>query len=252
MKKIAMKCSQEDWKQLKKKLNKKDCLSLFSDNKRYPYLVNYYGDGDSFGFGWWTCEKADEIHETFNAKIFLEACGIEFDEYKITKETIIKYQMKDEFPSLFNPYTGWAKANGIGNEKWIGYFENDEFKYGIGADGKWFERTGTIHRFKYIKPQYTEATPKEVEEALINYAKSKYKKGDRIKYDGYEGTIIGEIYWAFGAGLVSVLCDKKSTKRQNEYFPLMVNGVWSEILPNKKKMTISEIEEKYNIEVVRE
>lgn len=93
--------------------------------------------------------------------------------YKITKETILKYQMKDEFPEAFEePSTGWYKTTGNGNEKWIGCFENDIFKHGIGADGKWFENKSGYHNFK-INDSYYEATPQEVETALINEAKKR-------------------------------------------------------------------------------
>jgi len=105
MKKIAMKCSQKDWDSIKDKLDQEKIVSITSfDNE--PYLVNDFNyDGEIANITKPTKKKVKknyEIHETFNAKIFLEACGIEFDEYEITKETVLKYQMKDEFPEVIN------------------------------------------------------------------------------------------------------------------------------------------------------
>jgi len=262
MKKIAMRATKKEFKGIKSKLKKAGLIiTCISDFDTVPYLVNNWDFNKEISnvVKYHDIENDYEIHETFNAKIFLEACGIEFDEYKITKEQILEIEqwgnksdakkVREWYPECFKKelIVGVWYKNSIDS---LLYCKNIEYDgcisgYGFNQFGQWVDDYVII-------PEYTEATPKEVEEALVNYAKTRYKKGDRIKYNGFEGTIVGEIYWADGSMLVSVPCDKKSTKRPNENFPLMKDGVWSEILPPKKKMTISEIEEKlgYEIEIV--
>lgn len=94
--------------------------------------------------------------------------------FEITKEqlqTIEPYYsaVKEWFPDAFKKeFTGWAKDILQSNEKWIAYFENDIFRYGIGAGGKWFDSKNEIHLFKFSDQKHKrEATPQEVEDALI-------------------------------------------------------------------------------------
>jgi len=178
------------------------------------------------------------------------------NEYKITKEQIlhiektspysVSREIKQWFPDCFKKELivgRWYKMQDKCIDWLMNYQGIGSVCYGFNSDKEWGTEYLMCSQINDT-PLWREATPEEVEESLIAYAKSKYKKGDRIKYGGFEGTISGEIYWANGSGLVSVPCDKKSTRRPNENFPLMKGGIWSEILPTKKKMTISEIEEK--------
>jgi len=77
---IAMKCTQEDWDSIKDRIPK----DLINDNQfdliEYPYLTNNYYSECKKGIGTHSkcyIKGGVEIHETFNAKIFLDACGIE-------------------------------------------------------------------------------------------------------------------------------------------------------------------------------
>ena len=102
---IAMLCNKEQFEAIKPKLKgmKIGCISNFNE---WNYLVN-----NENGYPFVICNTGEsgskrynrDIHETWNERIFLEACGIETEEtFEITKETIIKYKMKDEFPEVFD------------------------------------------------------------------------------------------------------------------------------------------------------
>ena len=123
--------------------------------------------------------------------------------------------------------------------------ENDDFKYGIGAYGKWFERTDNFHRFKYKSKEYKEAKPKEVEEALIKEAKKRgYINGNYECLSNLKTHTVLNKYHLYN----NELFHGKELDRCNIIFS---HGTWATII-NKKKMTISEIEKEYNIEVVKE
>lgn len=171
---IAMRCNQEQFDSIKPKL---DIGLIEIENlhsfERCIYLVNNIG-GHKIVSNVLPIDKKHRnrvAYETWNEQIFLEACGIKTEkQMKISKENIIKLDKKETtvrelFPSVFNTYTGWFRCLGNGNEKWIGYFEESVFKYGIGADGKWFANAKTIHNFKH-NDQDVEATNEEVFEAL--------------------------------------------------------------------------------------
>lgn len=75
---IAMKCTQEQFDSIKELLSDVYMLSEFTD---CPYLVNNLSN--DFGvisnvsvFGANDKEYNREVHEEWNAQIFLEACGI--------------------------------------------------------------------------------------------------------------------------------------------------------------------------------
>lgn len=78
---LAMKCTQEQWDSIKGRIPKNK-INTVTSFKSYPYLINFDDEKTISNISttptWkklW--EQNPEIHETFNAKIFLEACGIE-------------------------------------------------------------------------------------------------------------------------------------------------------------------------------
>ena len=96
--------------------------------------------------------------------------------FEITKETIIKYKMKDEFPEVFKKeeQNGWYKDNT--EPKWLGFFENDCLIYGFDTEGDYFNKIhekGVTDSTNDVK-----ATEQEVFEALKNEAvKRGFKEG---------------------------------------------------------------------------
>lgn len=76
---ISMRCNQEQWDSIKGKLVG---LTIYVDSRfeSFPFLVNNSG-GDlcvinNFS-SFYKRDRNREVHETWNEKVFLEACGIE-------------------------------------------------------------------------------------------------------------------------------------------------------------------------------
>ena len=103
---IAMRCNKKQFEAIKPKLEGMEIYSVTCFNE-FLYLINYDNGIKLSNIDKYIFKNkiihAEEIHETWNERIFLEACGIETEEtFNITKETIVKYQMKDEFPEVFD------------------------------------------------------------------------------------------------------------------------------------------------------
>jgi len=79
MRPIAMRCNQEQFDSIKDRINLPISESVFRfSGLRDSYLTNdYNGAGEVKYTLSPECHK--EIHETFNADIFLEACGVEVE-----------------------------------------------------------------------------------------------------------------------------------------------------------------------------
>lgn len=329
MKAISMKCTQEQFKSIKPKLIG---LEDFSNNdfENFPYLTsplnkNHWVNNHNKS----TMVKTREVFETWDEKVFLEACGIEtkpsikevkeyfknakeveclgdkkkynienfncfyyHDEankdfninvslkdfpkhssnfawiyspklgyakiisykepkFEITKETVLKYQMKDEFPECFDilKQTGWFKSKGIGNEKWLGYFIDDVFQYGFGADEKWFER-GVCHGFNINKEFTYLAKPQEVQRALEKEAvKRGFKEGVLVKRTQEILTNHRSPYASLEVLIENdkfdfCLLDNSLTIDGRVIF---IQGTWATIVP---QYTQQEAEEKFNFKIV--
>ena len=168
-----MKCNKEQFEAIKPKLEGIEIYSVTCFND-YPYLTNTGGYLDSIsniskGNFEVTLSRVECIYEIWNERIFLEACGIETQEtFEITKETIIKYKMKDEFPEVFKvklEVGKWykTKSNCLFNLNKI----TDEFYLGYG-----FTKSMTYYSVfrEYIRTELKEATEQEVFDALKNEA----------------------------------------------------------------------------------
>jgi len=168
------------------------------------------------------------------------------NEYKITKETIIKYQMKDEFPECFKKelIVGKWYKNSIDS---LLYCKNIEYDgcisgYGFNQFGQWVDDYVII-------PEYTEATPKEVEEALIKEAKKRgFVDGIYLEKSGINKSLSSCVKNPINGNFnYFEHCNVLDSQNGNGH--IFDNGTWATILPSKKKMTISEIEEKLGFEI---
>ena len=238
---IAMKCTQENWDSIKDRIPKEYEVFRLGKFKKSTYIVLYEDKSITNG-SFFDRDETDEIHETFNAKIFLEACVIECDTFTITKETVIKYDMKDEFPEVFGkPFTGWAKDTLIGNEKWLGYFENDILMYGIDANGVYFIDRYKIGKYSECRSNI-EATPQEVESALIFEAK---KRGyvDGIYYIEPENCFMFDSKKQRKAkGQIQIYNNNLNHLCFSESVSLIFkDGIWATII-QPEKMTLEQIE----------
>jgi len=260
MKKIAMKASQKDWDSIKDRFKSSDILGVdLNPSPYFGYLINYYNSSNTFGIGHYNCENADEIHETFNAKIFLEACGIEFDEYKITKETILslhrhgndltKSQLNDLFPDCFKKelivVDGYYKHKNGQHPKWFCHIDVNTGEYYGHNNTEWMTggKNGFGDMIGYIKDNCEPMTPKEVEEALIKeWEKLGGKVGVQFKtpINQFNGVDNGKYNFV-----------KADNCLYSDGCAVFNKGKFATII-NKKKMTISEIEEKlgHGVEVV--
>ena len=239
---IAMKCNKEQFEAIKPKLKGMEIHSVTCFND-YPYLINYDNGIKLSNIDKYTFKNkiihAEEIHEIWNERIFLVACGIETQEtFEITKETIIKYKMKDEFPEVFKvklEVGKWykTKSNCLFNLNKI----TDEFYLGYG-----FTKSMTYYSvFKeYIRTELKEATEKEVFEALKNEAvKRGFKEGVCVQdvYNGKTEKCTTSIssnnfdYEKIGAGINS----GKMALRDSDGSIIFFNGKWATIIPTKTK-----------------
>jgi len=187
--------------------------------------------------------------------------------YQITKEQILKiyknavdnnlqlttFDLQELYPLVFkedkkelvvSKQTGWFKSIGYGNEKWLGYFIDDVFHYGLGADGKWFENKNLIHNFKISKNEI-EAIPQEIQQALENEARKRGYLGNHIKcIEGYLGSssikLIGDYKFEYNKNRLIV--DLRGC-----VYTVFKDGVWAEIIPT---ITIKEAEKKLKCKII--
>lgn len=240
---IAMKCNQEQFDNILPKLNRLNvkCIDCFDE---YNYLINNLA-GVNIISNILSFDKKSynrEVHEEWNEKIFLEACGIEVKEtFTITKEQVLKYNMKDEFPEVFetNLEIGkWYKSD-------VGLFfvtkiEN-EIATAYGFDRGLWNDLG-VFDIK-IAEDDTRANPQEVEAALVNEAKNRYKIGQFVfdEWSQVRMNINQLSRFVYAREVLFVLNDN------NSKIILFHNGKWAEIIPTKTK---EEAEKLLNCKIV--
>lgn len=252
---IAMKCTQEDFKTIELGLQKaklKMSICIFGDNN---YLTNRFCRVENNIANISFVINGEEIHETFNAKIFLDACGIETKpKYEITKEQILKIhdtcerergymgmnQIKDMFPDAFKKELvlevgkWYVRKN---NPKCIINYSGNEYNYGFGCIGNWSDGWALNNE---NKDSFRKATPKEVETALVNEAKKRgFIKGAIFKSIDYNLEEVLKIQLEDYCVFVNSMGLR--TESNTPFRNIYKNGIWATIIPSKK-MTLSEIE----------
>lgn len=265
---IAMKCNQEQFDTIKPKL-KYLTIKYMEPFDEVPYLINNLS-GINGLISNTAKHKAKDynrtVFETWNEKVFLEACGIEVEEtFVITREQIIdiaecsnsENKLRLLFPSAFEPEKKelvvgvWYRRKDFGNFKFCFNGSYGQMsQYGFDRNGDWSKQLGI-----YEDKEYIEATQQEVEEALKAEILKRYKVGDRVnclKYgnlslncelnlDSFDHYFEDDELWVSfdeGEETDSMVC-------------VYSNGIFAEII-RPKKMTQAEIETElgYNIEIV--
>ena len=238
---IAMFCNKEQFEAIKPKLDKAGfkiiCLSDFSI---VNYLCNFAWRKKDTISNFTTSDYRNfnrEVHETWNERIFLEACGIETEEtFEITKETIIKYKMKDEFPEVFKKKLEvgkWYKKQNKGWRLFLFCFSGNygnESSYGFNVLGEWSEKLG-VHK----SDEYAEATEQEVFEALKNEAvKRGFVEGNYfiepdncVAYSNQKRLIKGSIK--------AYMSDNSMLSMSGSDSLIYKNGKWATIASTKTK-----------------
>ena len=156
----------------------------------------------------------------------MNECFTEMKEtFEITKETIIKYKMKHEFPEVFKKeeQNGWYKDKKY--PLWLGFFKNDCLLYGFDTDGNYF-----INKKPCLDTDKTndlQATEQEVFEVLKNEAvKRGFVEGvyfnsvisnDIFKFNEIFFNGDNSMVWSKGCGVI------------------FKNGTWTKIIPTKTK-----------------
>ena len=250
-----MKCNQEQFEVIKPKLKgmRIGCISNFNE---WNYLVNNE-DGDPFVI----CNRGEsgskrynrEVHETWNERIFLEACGIET--FEITKETILKYKMKDEFPEVFEvklKNNTWHVCHHYSSRHLVNLNLTDKSAthdkgFGFDSHGKWTNDLTFLKTFDY---RFEEANEQEVFEALKNEAVRRRFGQIGIYFNSLDNDkcisdIEGFDFWNL----------EERDSDENKYNiavckyggVIFRQGIWAEIIPT---LTKKEAEEKLNCKIV--
>jgi len=76
MRPIAMRCNQEQFDSIKDRLTN---IQDLDSSAPFIYLINDFDPSNIPSVGYYTAMDHHEIHEIFNADIFLEACGVEVE-----------------------------------------------------------------------------------------------------------------------------------------------------------------------------
>jgi len=248
---IAMKCSKKDWDSIKGMIPDKEIYDV-TDFEKNPYLTNNW-EGRENNIANCTenhsrvlkCER----HETFNAKIFLNACGIDCDVYEITKEQVFRLSkytslVNDWFPDAFKKELevgNWYKSTieslvfNSGNSKLSGF-----------SQGKWIDYLIDLGTLKEKFNHWTEATTQEVEAALICETK---KRGfvDKISFNALEDLENGSIFNETRVGSCFYLENNKLYTTGRGKWCVFKGGQWAQII---ETITIQEAEKLLNKKIV--
>lgn len=266
-KSIAMRCTQEQFDAVRGKLEnyRTDYINNFNE---YPYITNYLQHGNQVA----TCTEffaknnteRHELHETWNEKVFLQACGIVVEEpkeetfvitskqlnglceeIKISPESAVDW-IHDNFPSAFvedkkELVVGkWYKSgNSIFNH------QEKDGSYGI-LRSKWQQNNWTTKQ-EYFSEKIEEATPEEVKTALEKEALKRGVEDNTVLIERLDGIYNVEYIYEnhyFYAEKANILYYKG--------IAIFHNGTWATII-KPKQMTQSDIEKElgYKIEIVK-
>ena len=249
---LAMKCTQEQWDSIKDRVPEEMIIKNPEKFIKLGYLTNDYDGEGKISFTNGNQYIGREIHETFSAKIFLDACGIETDVFEITKgqvlelskmNCVIKEKLCDLFPDAFKKELEvgkWYKSSC--SVFFVTKIENEKvYAYGIN-DGKWLQ--DGCFDIKFSKND-TEAAPQEVESALISEAK-KRRYLNKLRFVkclcDFSEEPTQEYYNEIGA-----LYYEKSVNKlwiqDGSYLDICIfdNGQWATII-HPEKMTLEQIE----------
>lgn len=280
---IAMRCSQEQFDAVRGKLKEAGIKISGVNNLEYlQYLVNDFNYKKEVTNLSGDCKHyKDNVHEIWNEKVFLEACGIvvkkpKEESFVITKSQALEIhsfcmihdeefadEVKELFPSAFVEekkelvVEKWYKR--VDSQKFLFCFQGEfgnaedilDISYGFSHNGTWSNEL-SIH----INSEFIEATSEEVKSALENEAVKRglthgkyiedviHKVNEGTLKSGYERLQISDE-------------DYNYSVNGNRLFVgnLMIfdNGTWAKII-KPKQMTKSDIEKElgYKYEFIKE
>lgn len=173
--------------------------------------------------------------------------------YEITEEQIkdlangkAKSKLKQLFPEVFEKKLEvgkWYKCKG--QENFLIFITSECNRYGFDTDGKWFNvfKINSKINLDSFNNAYYEATPEEVETALINKAKKMGYKPDNFTC-------------LFGSSLHVLDVEEQFFFNDNELWQgirgrancVFKDGKWAEVV-KQTELTMQEIADKFNIPV---
>ena len=166
------------------------------------------------------------------------------ENYKITKEQILAIEkvggadvslyLKETFPEVFKTELEvgkWYKMKGDTHFlcNFNGNIGNNGNSYGFNLKGEWMDNSMCFHN----SDTYVEATPEEVETALVNEAKKRgFEVG--VKFENMNNkfiqTIISKPYFSEISNTLHVKSPKEDWDKGNSNPCIFNNGTWAEIL----------------------
>lgn len=254
---IAMKCNQEQFDRIKPKLEEAGVkINDIWNFESCSYLTNAYRGCDCVS----NIQRGSlhdfnrTVHETWNEEIFLKSFGIEIETvYAITKEQIIKYDMREEFPEVFSVeleigkwYKVTDKENFFLRHEYalVMYSETEKHTGFAYRREEWTENFRNLHHLiKRGTDSVEAATHEEVFEALKSEAVRRYKEGDYVNPPSKQ--------WSRSIKLNLGIDEIEFTYRQKEllYCGVLVfsKGKWAETIPT---ITKEEAEKLLNKKIV--
>ena len=161
--------------------------------------------------------------------------------YEITKETILKYNMKKEFPEMFELVVGrWYKNTYY---DWLmNYQGKGDVCYGFNSQ-KLFSNDYLMQD----SIEWREATAQEIFEALKNEALKRFEIGNFIEsaHDNTRLKIIKRFNFKFFIDHNNLVSDFGS--KDDNSVCLFYNGKWATVIPT---MTKKEAEEKLGVKII--
>lgn len=200
-------------------------------------------------------EKRDRDYDKIlfdYSKGYAKILSYKTPQFEITKETILKYNMKDEFPSVFKVElvkNKWYKS--LINPKSIIYVIDfiDVQKirgYGFNTSGSWESDDCRTSWGLPSDGNFRQATAEEIKKALIAEAKKRYKVGDFINclsngYTDQKGIVLKDFDY------YSVTNDFWGVCESGLCVCLFKNGVWATII---ETITREEAEKQLNKKII--
>ena len=262
---IAMKCTQEQWDSIKSSIPEDRIYSVTSFEK-YPWIfvdktkqISNIKEGEYWEETW---KRVKVVHKTFNAKIFLEACGIDCEpKYSITKlqltqllknneegnDQLVSADLRAWFPGAFKnelEVGKWYKSLEYPKQIVfvVGFETVQRIKgYGFDVRGNWEKDNNHFPWGLPIDGNFEESTPQEVEAALISEWKKRGGKNGVYFNEIPDGKNNPSISQTGHCGSAYKYEDGVLYTVGRGKWCIYKNGQWATII-QPEKMTLEQIE----------
>jgi len=185
---MAMKCTQENWDSIKDRIPKEYRVFSLGKFEKSTYIVLFEDKSITNG-NTFDRSETDEIHETFNAKIFLDACGIE------TTPTL--EEVKERFKDAKKMQSPLGNTKYKINTKKLGiYFDGKNYRQNKDSEYRelllWEEFNGYAKILTYKTPKF-EITNEQVLELSEKFGNDNYT-GLRSNLTSHLKSVFPEVF----------------------------------------------------------